>query len=167
LASIAATTDWNDDGRPTASSFPDTAEYLAEVSPISTASSRRALASAARTRFDDNHAQVHGHAAKERGVEVVSYRVRLRVSVPKYQPREEAASQQPVALNAAIKGARAVYFDGETPTQAALYERDRLDIGAGITGPAIIEQFDATTVIPPCWTGRVDAYGNLILEPRR
>jgi len=45
-----------------------------------------------------------------------------------------------------------------------LYERERLDIGAAIVGPAIIEQFDATTVIPPGWNGRVDGYRNLILR---
>jgi N-methylhydantoinase A len=33
-----------------------------------------------------------------------------------------------------------------------------------IAGPAVVEQFDATTVIPPGWTGRVDGYRNLILE---
>jgi N-methylhydantoinase A/oxoprolinase/acetone carboxylase beta subunit len=44
-----------------------------------------------------------------------------------------------------------------------LYERDRLDIGASIAGPALVEQFDATTVIPPRWNGHVDGYGNLIL----
>ena len=38
-------------------------------------------------------------------------------------------------------------------TQATLYERDRLAIGAAIRGPAIVEQFDATTVIPPGWAG--------------
>jgi N-methylhydantoinase A len=47
-----------------------------------------------------------------------------------------------------------------------LYERDRLDVGAAITGPAIVEQFDATTVIPPGWRARVDARRNLILERR-
>ena len=36
--------------------------------------------------------------------------------------------------------------------EATLYERDRLDIGSTIAGPAIVEQFDATTVIPPGWT---------------
>jgi N-methylhydantoinase A/oxoprolinase/acetone carboxylase beta subunit len=40
----------------------------------------------------------------------------------------------------------------------------RLDIGVAINGPAIIEQFDATTVIPPGWSGTVDAYRNLILR---
>ena len=37
-------------------------------------------------------------------------------------------------------------------------------VGAVVTGPAIVEQFDATTVIPAGWTGRVDGYRNLILE---
>src|SRR4029077_6001007 len=39
-----------------------------------------------RTRFDERHAQIHGHAAKERPLELVSYRLRVRVTVPKYQP---------------------------------------------------------------------------------
>ena len=39
---------------------------------------------AARERFDEVHAKIHGHAAKEKSVEVVSYRLRVRVAVPKY-----------------------------------------------------------------------------------
>src|SRR5262249_30203881 len=56
---------------------------------------------AARERFDERHAQIHGHAAKERPVEVVSYRVRVRVTVPKYEPRAEAARSARSA-NAAV-----------------------------------------------------------------
>jgi N-methylhydantoinase A len=118
---------------------------------------------AARERFDERHAQIHGHAAHERAVEVVSYRLRVRVDVPKYQPRQETgAPGQPAAMFAA-KGRRTVHFGGK-PVEASLYERDKLDLGATVTGPAIVEQFDATTVIPPGWTGRVDGYRNLILE---
>ena len=51
--------------------------------------SRPTSLTAARERFDERHAQIHGHAARERPVEVVSYRLRVRVAVPKYQPREE------------------------------------------------------------------------------
>src|SRR5947209_3756394 len=50
---------------------------------------------AARERFDERHAQIHGHAAAERPVEVVSYRLRMRVSVPKYEPRRETAPSSP------------------------------------------------------------------------
>jgi len=116
---------------------------------------------AARDKFDDRHAQIHGHAAKERSVEVVSYRLRLRVAVPKYEPRAAAPSPSPRPA-AAVKGQRTISLDGTT-MQATLYERARLDIGATVEGAAIVEQFDATTLIPPAWTGRVDGYGNLIL----
>jgi N-methylhydantoinase A len=116
---------------------------------------------AARERFDERHAHSHGHAAKERPVEVVSYRLRVRVAVPKYEPREAAVPAcRPAA--GAVKGKRAVSFNGPL-IDAVLYERDRLDIGATIAGPALVEQFDATTVIPPGWNAHVDGYGNLVL----
>jgi N-methylhydantoinase A len=117
---------------------------------------------AARQRFDERHAQIHGHAAGDRPVEVVSYRLRVRVAVPKYQPREEAPPASPQALVDAVKGRRRISLGG-TLSEATLYERDRLDIGSTIDGPAIVEQFDATTVIPPGWRGRVDGFRNLIL----
>jgi N-methylhydantoinase A len=119
---------------------------------------------AARHRFDERHAQIHGHAAKERPVELVSYRVRVRVPVPKYQAREEQVPAAPRPLEQAIKGRRTIHFDGKTSVEAILYERDRLDGGARVTGPAIVEQFDATTVIPAGWTAQVDGLRNLILE---
>lgn len=123
-----------------------------------------AALAAARERFDERHTQIHGHAAKERPVEVVSYRVRLRVPVPKYQAREEKAPASPRPLAEAVKGKRTVHLDGKTSTEATLYERDRLDVGATISGPAIVEQFDATTFIPAGWTARVDGLRNLILQ---
>jgi N-methylhydantoinase A len=117
-----------------------------------------------RERFDERHAQVHGHAAKDRAVEVVSYRLRLRVAVPKFEPREESAPRTPRPLSSASKGSRTVHFDGQTPTQAIVYERDGLDIGIALAGPAIIEQFDATTVIPQGWIASVDGQRNLVIE---
>jgi N-methylhydantoinase A len=117
---------------------------------------------AARARFDERHAQMHGHAAKERPVEVVSYRLRLRVRVPKYAPRAEQSARSP--SEAAIKGDRRISLYGGM-TQATLYEREKLAVGAVVDGPAVIEQLDATTVIPPSWHGRVDRNRNLVLQP--
>jgi N-methylhydantoinase A len=119
---------------------------------------------AARARFDERHAQLHGHAAKERPVEVVSYRLRLRVTVPKYEPRDAAQPASPRPPEP--KGRRKIHLDGATACEAAVFERDRLDIGAIIDGPAIVEQFDATTVIPPGWRAQVDRRRNLILHKR-
>ena len=119
----------------------------------------------ARARFDERHAQIHGHAAKDRPVEVVSYRLRLRVAVPKYEPREERASQRPAAQAPQGRARRSISM-ARSAMPATLYERDRLDPGATLAGPAIVEQFDATTVIPPGWGATVDGFRNLILSKR-
>jgi N-methylhydantoinase A len=137
-------------------------ELRTPLDGLYTDSLTRPSLAAARERFDQRHAQLHGHAAKERPVEVVSYRLRLRVAVPKYEPRDEAAPASPRTPEP--KGRRNLHLDGETACEATLFERDRLDIGALIDGPAVVEQFDATTVIPPGWRAQVDRRRNLILE---
>src|SRR5262249_56179333 len=93
-------------------------------------------------RFDERHARIHGHAAKERPVEIVSYRVRVRVAVPKYRPREAATTRG--SLAAARKGTRQVFFTSAAATETTLYERDRLPADSRFTGPARGRQVDAT-----------------------
>jgi N-methylhydantoinase A len=117
-----------------------------------------------RTRFDERHAQIHGHAARERPVELVSYRLRVRVAVPKYKPVAEVPPPSPRGIESAIKGRRRIHLPEGDSVHAVLYERDQLEIGAVVGGPAVIEQLDATTLIPPGWSGSVDAYRNLILR---
>ena len=46
-----------------------------------------------------------------------------------------------------------------------VWARLDLPVDAKIAGPAILEQPDATTVIEPGLAGRIDALGNLIVEP--
>jgi N-methylhydantoinase A len=118
---------------------------------------------AARERFDARHAQIHGHAAREKPVEVVSYRLRARVAVPKYQLRELSLPKADPDFAKAEKGHRTVWFDGRDGVEVPVYERDGLTRGARLAGPALVEQMDATTVIPTGWTVDVDAFGNLIL----
>jgi N-methylhydantoinase A len=66
------------------------------------------------------------------------------------------------ALEDAQVAERPAYFGRFVPT--AIYERARLPLGAGLAGPAIVEQTDTTTVIPPGVTARVDPVGNLRLR---
>ncbi len=64
---------------------------------------------------------------------------------------------------AARKGTRAAWFDGgfvDTP----VYDRYALAPGARISGPAIIEEREATTIIPPGDSVTVDATGTLAIE---
>jgi N-methylhydantoinase A/oxoprolinase/acetone carboxylase beta subunit len=117
---------------------------------------------AARERFDERHAQVHGHAAKERPVEVVSYRLRVRVDVPKYEPRPEPESAKR-GDRPPSKGTRRIHGGTEHSVEAILYQRDALPVGISLAGPAIVEQFDATTVVPESWSATVDTYRNLLL----
>lgn len=58
---------------------------------------------------------------------------------------------------------RQVHFAGrsyETP----IFRRGALAAGAALTGPAIIEQLDATTALWPRQRLQVDRYGQLLLE---
>jgi N-methylhydantoinase A len=121
---------------------------------------------AARARFDEVHAKIHGHAAQEKAVEVVSYRLRVRVGVPKYSPQALPAGKPSSPPMASIKGVRRVFFDAGKAVKTTIYDRNQLAVGVGFDGPAIVEQFDATTVVPHDWHARVDRYGNLILERR-
>jgi N-methylhydantoinase A len=84
--------------------------------------------------------------------------------VPKFEPRAEPAPASARSPDFAVKGRRRIHLSAEESVEARLYERDRLDVGSVITGPAIVEQFDSTTVVPQGWTARVDGYHNLILE---
>jgi N-methylhydantoinase A len=115
-----------------------------------------------RSRFDQLHEKIHGHAAPNRSVEVVSYRLRVSVQVPKYQLKNHDKRSQD--LNKAIKAERLIYPRGEESEKATVYERDLLWVGDCLLGPAVVEQFDATTVIPKGWSATVDSQLNLILE---
>jgi len=55
---------------------------------------------------------------------------------------------------------RRVWFD-ESWHDTPIYRREHLPPGATLTGPAIVEQLDTTTVIEPGDTLRVDPFGNL------
>jgi N-methylhydantoinase A len=62
----------------------------------------------------------------------------------------------------ARRGTRRVWFDNEW-RETAIFSRLDLAIGAKISGPAILEQSDATTIVDPGLVAEVDAYGNLIV----
>jgi N-methylhydantoinase A len=44
------------------------------------------------------------------------------------------------------------------------YDRGALRAGNRLEGPAIVLQYDSTTVIPPGMAARVDRYGNIVIE---
>jgi N-methylhydantoinase A len=70
------------------------------------------------------------------------------------------ASARAADVAGAVIGERQVHADGRW-WPAKVYARDALPVGATITGPAIVQQIDATTVIEPGAVATVDAIGNL------
>ena len=52
---------------------------------------------------------------------------------------------------------------GSERVPTRIYTRDLLLAGDVLPGPAIVEQIDSTTVIPPGASARIDEIGNLVL----
>ena len=114
-----------------------------------------------RKAFDEEHRKTFGHTAPDEPVEIVSYRLRgigrvPPVHIPKYEPTGAKVAD-------ALREMRACRFGGQT-VETPVYQREGLDVGASVTGPAIIDQLDCTTVLPPGQTATVDAYKNLIIK---
>ena len=55
-------------------------------------------------------------------------------------------------------------FDDDEGRMTPVYDRATLAPGSRLTGPAIIEQMDATTPLWPGDTARVDEAGNILIE---
>src|SRR5262249_9100713 len=121
------------------------------------------LAGAA-ARFHTEHKALHGHCAPDQPIEVMSYRLRVRVAVPKFEfmPLSNAG---PKAEPAPVKTAQIRLTDGSS-VSVPVYARDTLRPGHAMMGPAIVRQVDCTTLLPPGWKARVDRYLNLVLEAR-
>ena len=119
---------------------------------------------ALRREFDDSHKQMFGHTAPEEPVEIVSYRLRGIGRVPPVKLPSYRA--QGLALKDALRETRKARFGGVT-LDCPVYQRDRLDVGIRFDGPAIIDQLDATTVIPPGHSARVDEFKNILISVGR
>ena len=111
--------------------------------------------------FHARHRATYGHANPEAAVELVNARLTAYGLVPR--PAAEAYAGPAAPLEAALVERRPVWFDGR-PLDSPVWERDRLPGGARLSGPAIVEEFGATTVVPPGWHGSVDPHGNLLFE---
>ena len=94
-------------------------------------------------------------------VEIVNLRVVAKGKLPKPDLRPIGNSGSAAQ---ATKGRRKVWFRDVGFIDTAIYERDRLAAGATFDGPAIVEQHDTTTVMPPGTHCQVDRWGNLVIK---
>lgn len=107
-------------------------------------------------RFHDRHNAIYGYAEPTAPVEIINIRTTAIMRTSKPCLRELAP-----AANGAPAGRRKLFHKGEWRL-AGTYQRSDHGRGSRIPGPAIVEQYDTTTFVPPGWMVEVDKHGNLI-----
>ncbi|MFC3227932.1 hydantoinase/oxoprolinase family protein [Marinibaculum pumilum] len=110
------------------------------------------------SQFHGEHAREHNFSREGVPVEVYRLNVVAIGTVPKPAlPRQEPTDAEPVPV-----AIRQVWFQDSTdPVDTPVFDRAGLAAGMTIAGPAVIEQLDSTTPIPPGAVAEVDPWHNL------
>lgn len=113
--------------------------------------------------FHDRHKYLFGHSSPDAPCEFFTFSVSATGPMAKAQMSEiEKGTASPAQ---AFKKNRKVYFEEfKDYVDCPSYERSQLKAGNVIAGPAIVEQMDTTTVIPPKQKAKIDKYGNIIIK---
>ncbi|MBI1382049.1 MAG: hydantoinase/oxoprolinase family protein [Planctomycetaceae bacterium] len=114
--------------------------------------------------FHRAHQTLFGYALPEREVLVVALRVRLAARA---RPRPLPAAPRTKTAPAAARLGRAAVDFGRGPVATTTWERERLPAGAVVPGPARIEEYSGTTLVPPGWGAQVGRGGHLLLRRDR
>lgn len=109
--------------------------------------------------FAQRHEELYGWSLADAEIELVNLRVRALVRRPDIKHPRPRSKPMP---KGAIIGERRADFDG--PHNTPIVKRSALKPGVHFQGPALIEEFSGTTLLPPSWQARVTAGGHLWLE---
>ncbi len=114
-------------------------------------------------RFDVLHEQLYGFRMHDTLSEIVNLRAVGSGVVPKPElPVGEIGSEDAAG---AVADEHAITFKGEqVPTK--IYDRAKLAPGMRFDGPAIVTEFDSTTVVLPGYAAEVDVNYNILINPR-
>ena len=114
--------------------------------------------------FEECYRTVYGHPLDGIPVRILN----LRISVLGLRPKFDLTLLAPtdgVTLEDMHTDTRLVWFDGGWH-ETAIYDRLPLSVGVTVSGPAILEQPDSTIFIEPGLKGKVDRFGNLIINEK-
>jgi N-methylhydantoinase A len=113
--------------------------------------------------FAAEHRRRYGFAADDEPVQLVTFRVAASAVVPKATFVAHPGTGPDASE--AVTGYRPVWLpEAGGFVDCPIYDRASLRAGNQLTGPAVVEQMDATTMILPGMRARVEPYLNLILE---
>ncbi|MGB9846176.1 MAG: hydantoinase/oxoprolinase family protein, partial [Desulfotomaculales bacterium] len=116
------------------------------------------------TRFHHKHNTLFGYSLEKEGTPVELINVRLsctgRTEKPKFLTYDYAGPDP----SGAYKRHRRIYLPAQkTFREVPVFDGDQLRCGNLITGPAVIEQINTTTLLTPEYTCLVDRYNSFIL----
>ena len=112
--------------------------------------------------FHELHRSTYGYMSPDDSVEVVDARLRVAQRATETSLHEQQAW---VDRNPRQEEHRDATFDRvRGATRTTVHDRTSLTTGMSVAGPAVIEEYDSTTLLPPGMTARVDSYGNLLIE---
>jgi N-methylhydantoinase A/oxoprolinase/acetone carboxylase beta subunit len=118
-----------------------------------------------RADFHDTHQREYSRRFEESDIEIPNVRARaIGLMPPLATPETEGGSES--AGDALRHEGEAWFLVGggiaQVPTR--YYDRSALKAGNRLDGPAIVNQYDSTTVIPPGLTARIDRFGNVVID---
>jgi len=96
-------------------------------------------------------------------VQLVNFRTRILGRVPKLEFARHTALQG--SPERALKNSRPVYFQSAGGyLETKVYGREMLGMGDVVAGPAVVEEPDSTTIVPPGYRVSVGEYLQLVIE---
>ena len=112
--------------------------------------------------FHAEHNRVYGHSVLGEPVETVNLRLTALGTIVKPPLLEKNGAEHD--LRAAQRDSRPVFFgEADEFVDCPIYDRYLLSAGTEVPGPAIVEEYDSTTVIHPEYYAAVDQYGTLLI----
>jgi N-methylhydantoinase A/oxoprolinase/acetone carboxylase beta subunit len=118
-----------------------------------------------RADFHDIHEREYSRRFEDSDIEIPNIRVRGIGLMPALTTPEVEAGD--ASAEGALRGEGKAWFRVEGTLREATtryYDRERLKAGNRISGPAIVNQYDTTTVIPPGLEAQVDRFGNIVID---
>jgi N-methylhydantoinase A len=120
-------------------------------------------------KFHVEHKRIYGHNAPDERVQIVNLNLTAigKIDKPELQINTRRRNQRTRNGNLTYEEMRRVFAFGRAPSkeiEIPVYKREMLFSDDEIIGPAIIEQFDSTTVVEEGSTAVVDVFGNLLVE---
>jgi N-methylhydantoinase A len=112
-------------------------------------------------RFNGLHEQLYGFRMHDTQAEIVNLRAVGSGAVPK--PELPTGTTGGADASGAVTDEHEIVFKGER-VSTKLYDRARLAPGMRFSGPAIVTEFDSTTVVLPGYEARVDETFNILIE---